>query len=115
MLFTKVRTQLLVFNASSISILPWATLVTILQTFVRPDLDYGDVLYNQAFHSAFHEKLESFPYNACLAITGAIKDTSRDQLYPELGLEFLHLRRWCRKLCLFCNILKAHSKVWDNF
>ena len=37
-------------------------------------------------------------YKAALVITGAIKGTSRDRLYQELGLESLADRRWSRKL-----------------
>ena len=55
--------------------------------FVRPHLDYGDILYDQAFNNSFHDRLESFQNNACLAITGAISGTSREKLYQELGLE----------------------------
>ena len=88
------------------NILPRAALVTIFKAFVQPYLDYGDVLYDQAFNSAFHDKLESIRYNACLAITGAIMGKSREKLCQELGLESLQLRRWCRKLCLFYKILK---------
>ena len=80
--------------------------MTIFKAFVQPYLDYGDVLYDQAFNSAFHDKLESIRYNACLAITGQIMGKSRENLCQELGLESLQLRRWCRKLCLFYKILK---------
>ena len=31
---------------------------------------------------------------ACLAITGAIRGTTREKIYRELGLESLRLRRW---------------------
>ena len=51
------------------------TLVTIYKAFVRPHLDYGDVLYDQAFNNSFHTKMESIQYNACLAIKGAIRST----------------------------------------
>ena len=53
---------------------------------MRPYLDYGDVIYDQASNDAFPNKLETVQYNATLAITGAIKDTSREKLYQELGL-----------------------------
>ena len=33
--------------------------------------------------------MESVQYNAALAITGAIRSTSREKLYQELGLESL--------------------------
>ena len=48
--------------------------------------------------------IESFQYNAALAITGAIRGTSREKLYKELGFESLHDRRWFRKLCFYYKI-----------
>ena len=57
--------------------LPRAPLVTIYKSFVRPHLDYGDILYDQMFINSFHERLESIQYNAALEITGAIKGNSR--------------------------------------
>ena len=93
------------------NLLPRQALVTIYKTFIRPHLDYGDVLYDQAFHNSFHAKMESIQYNACLAITGAIRGTSREKIYQELGLESLQLRRWYRKLCLFYKVFKnEHPK-----
>ena len=78
--------------------LPRAALITIHKAFIRPHLDYGDILYDQAYNMSFHQKLESIQYNACLAITGAIRGTSKEKLYQEIGLEFLQLRRWYRKV-----------------
>ena len=103
--FTKVR-KVIGFLRKLISILPRAALVTIFKSVVGPHLDYGDALYDQAFNSAFHDKLESIQYNGCLTITEAIRGTSREKLYQELGLESLQIRRWYRKLCLFYKILK---------
>ena len=54
------------------NLLPREALVTIQKAFVGPHLDYGDVLYDQAFNNSSHAKMESIQYNACLAITGAI-------------------------------------------
>ena len=53
------------------NLLPRSALNTIYKAFVRPYLDYGDILYDQAYMS-FHHKLESIQYDAYLAITGAI-------------------------------------------
>ena len=58
-------------------------------SFMRPYLDYGDIIYDQAYNVSFHEKLESVQYNSALAITGAIRGTSTEKLYNELGLETL--------------------------
>ena len=66
-------------------------LVTIHKAFIRPHLDYGDALYDQAFNNSFHVKIESIQYNTCLAITEAIRGTSREKIYKELGLESLQL------------------------
>ena len=74
-------------------------------------VDYGDVLYDQTVNSSFHAKMESIQYNACLAITGAIRGTSREEIYQELELESLQIRRWYRKLCLFYKFFKIeHPK-----
>ena len=63
-----------------------------------------------------HDRPESIQYNACLAITGAIRGTSREKFYQELGLESLRLRRWYRKLCLFYKDFKnEHSEEWKLF
>ena len=86
------------------NVLPRITLVTIYKAFVRSHLDYGDIFYNQAFNNFFHDRLESIQYNACLTIMGAIRGTSREKLYQELGLEPLRRRRWYRKLCLFYKV-----------
>ena len=51
----------------------------------------------------------SIQYNAALAITGAIKGTSREKIYPELDLESLQDGRWYRKLCVFYKILNTMS------
>ena len=67
------------------SLLPREALITIYKAFVRPHLDYGDVLYDQVFKASFYEKLESIQYIACLALTGAIRVTSKEKIYQELG------------------------------
>ena len=59
------------------SVLPRTSLLTIYKSFARPHLDYGDVVSDQPSNNAFSEKLETVQYNTALAITGAIKGTSR--------------------------------------
>ena len=86
------------------NILARPALLTIYKSFIRPHLDLGDIIYDQAYNLSFHQKLESIQYNASLALTGAIRRSSREKLYQELGLESLQLRRWYRKLCCFYKI-----------
>ena len=76
------------------TILPRLTLPTIYKAFIRPHLDYGDTIYEQAYTDSFHQKPESIQYNATLAITGAIRGTSLGKLYQKLGLESLQQRCW---------------------
>ena len=55
------------------------------------------------------EKLESVQYSAALAVTGTWKGTSRGNLYAELGLESLNLRRWSRRLTLLYKIVNNQT------
>ena len=57
-----------------------------------------------AFKWCFSNKLEIVQYNTASAITEAIKGTSREKLYQELGLEYPQQRRWMRRLCLFYTV-----------
>ena len=77
--------------------------------FIRPHLDYGDVIIDHAYNKSFHESLESLQYNASLAITRAIGGTSKQKLYQDLGLKSLQHRRWFSKLCISYQIFKIQS------
>ena len=82
-------------------VLPRTSLITIYKAFIRPHLDYVDVIFDQAFDNSFHQRLESIQYNAALAITETIRGTSRESLYQELGFESLQSRRWFRNYLSF--------------
>ena len=92
-----------------------SNIFTIYKSFIRPHLDYGDVVYDQPSNDAFSNKFETAQYNAALAITGAIKGTSREKLYQELGLEYLQQRRWMGRLCLFYRVVstKLPAYIYD--
>ena len=47
------------------------------------------MVYDEAYNKTFHKNLESIEYNPCLALPGAIRGSSRENLYHELGLESL--------------------------
>ena len=85
------------------------SLLTIYKSFIRPHLEYDDVIYDQAYNVSFQQKVEIIQYNAAVTITGAIRGTSKEKLFEELGLESLQHRRWYRKLCCFYKILKDQS------
>ena len=97
------------------SYLPRNTLNELYKLYIRPHLDYGDVIYHDppklcefsgnTTLSNQMEKLESVQYSAALAVSGAWRGTSREKLYAELGWESLSLRRWSRRLTLFYKIV----------
>ena len=97
--------------------LPRSSLLIIYKSFIRPHLDYGDIVYDQPNNSSLSEKFESLQYNAALAITGAIKGSSKEKLYQELGFESLKDRRWMRKLCYLYKVIssKRPSYLYDMF
>ena len=92
--------------------LPRDALLTIYKSFVRPHLDYGDIIYDQPQNESFCNKLESIQYNAALAINGAIRGASKTKLCKELGLEFLKSRRWFRRLCTFYKIITYNIRLY---
>ena len=81
--------------------LPRKVLLTLCKSFVRPHLDYGDIIYDQANNESFCNKLETVQYNAALVITGSIQGTLMVKLYKELGIESLKSRRWFRRYVVF--------------
>ena len=89
---------------SDSSKLPGNALITIYKSFIKPQLDYGDTVYDQPTNGSFSKKLENIQCNAALAITGAIKGTSQEKVYKDLGLESLKLMRKLRHLSM--NILQ---------
>ena len=59
---------------------PRTALITVYKAFVRPHLDHGYILFDQAFDLSFHQKLESIQYRACLAVTGEIPGIPREKI-----------------------------------
>ena len=88
--------------------LPRLSLCTIYKLFIRPHLDYGNIIYDQAYNASFQQKLENIQYNAALANTGAISGTYKEKLFEELGSESLQHRPWYRKL----NFERPISKIY---
>ena len=89
--------------------LPRTALITLHKAFFCSHLDCGGILYDLVHNAQFHQKLGSLQYNACLAITGAIRGSSKENVCQELGFESLQQRHWCRKLCSFYKILRNEN------
>ena len=75
------------------------SLLTLYKAFLKPLIDYGDIIYDQPQNESFSNEIESVQYKAALAISGAIQGTSYDKLNQELVLESLKSRRWYKCLC----------------
>ena len=91
------------------TLLPRQSLLTIYKSFIRPHLNYDDVIHDQPLNESLSNRIESAQYKAALAITGAIQGLFRKKIYQELGLDHLNQRRWMRRSCLFYKVY--HSKV----
>ena len=60
---------------------------------------------------SFHLKVESVQCNAYLAETGAMRGTSKEKLYQEIGLKSLQLGHWFRKLGMFYKTCKSKKST----
>ena len=61
--------------------LPRKSFLTIHKYFVRPQLDYQDVIYDNPVNESLINKLEKVQYQACLEITGVFQEESRESLH----------------------------------
>ena len=50
--------------------LPKTSLITFFKSFIRPHIDHGDMIYDRAYNTSFHQNIESIQCNVALAITG---------------------------------------------
>ena len=83
------------------------TLLTIYKSFVRPNLDYADIIYDKPFNESFKTKIEMIQYRTALVIIGEIKGASRDRLYQKIGLESLTDGRWSCRIFFFHKIVNG--------
>jgi len=71
--------------------------------YVRPHLDYGDVIYHNQRNDLM-KLIEQVQYKAALIVSGCWQGTSCERLYDELGWESLSSRRWFRRMVMFYKI-----------
>ena len=112
--------------------LPRKSMIQIYKSFIRPHLDYCDIIYHKPSHDIFSSeyyserassdplhnneqftnKIEAVQYNSALAITGCIRGTSREKLYSELGLESLCERRLFHRLLFLYKIINGLAPAY---
>ena len=85
------------FLCTFLVFLPRQSFAAVYKVLIRPHLVYEDIIYDQSYKNFFHQKMSQYN-NAALAITGAIRGTSKENFYQELGLELLSKRLWYIKL-----------------
>ena len=71
-----------------------------------------EMIYDQPNLSSLANKIESVQHDAALAITDAIRGTSKEKLYQELGFESLKDRRWLRRLCYLYKIVNTKQPAY---
>ena len=84
----------------------------IYKLYVRPHLDYGDIIYHKydpEYTLELAKKLESTQYSSALAVRGSWRETNTDRLLEELGWEYLYRRIWYRRLCHFYKLRNTQS------
>ena len=87
----------------------------IYKLYVRPHLDYGDIIYHKydpEFKFHFTKRFESTQYSAALAVSGAWRGTNTDKIYEELAWEILYYRRWYRRLCHFYKLQRNQIPLY---
>ena len=113
--FSSILSTVNEFNvvlSKSQTVLSRHSLWTIYKTFIRPNLDYYDVIYDKIFNEPWHKKRESIQYKAALAITGAIDSANTVKFYQDLGLQSLQNRRKLRRLSVFYKIYNDQSRLY---
>ena len=58
-------------------ILPRESLITICKSFVRPHLDYRDIIYDPAYNTSFHQNIESIQYKTAQAVRAQYEELQK--------------------------------------
>ena len=83
-------------------------LLTICKSFERPNYYCVHIIYFKTHNASFHQNLEKIQYSSALAITGAIRGTSKEKLCQELRLEYLEKDDGIRNSVTFIRFSKSN-------
>ena len=103
--------------------MPRKAVLQIYKSFIRPHLDYCDVIYHKPTYDDFNSSYYSVNaktdpvstnshFTHKIAITGCVRGTSREILYSELGLTSPYDRRRFHRLPLFYKILNELTPAY---
>jgi len=78
----------------------------IYTSFIRPLLEYGDIIFDSCTQR-LKDELESLQLEAARIVTGATNLISHNKLYQEIGWLPLAKRRYIHKLILFYKMING--------
>ena len=106
----RVSKRVSVFNSLKFK-LPRQVLEAIYKSFVRPSLEYADVVWHNCTVSD-SRLVERVQYECSLAVSGAVRGSSYSSLLHELGWEKLSDRRYVHSLVLFHKIVNGQARQY---
>ena len=83
------------------------SLQIIFFSFIRPLLEYADVVLDNCTQYEANEKLEKIQHEAARIVSGATKLVSIDKLLKEVGCDTLSCRRKKHKQILFYKMING--------
>jgi hypothetical protein len=111
-LIAKCRTQVACLKSYKYR-LSRKSLDTMYKSFILPQLDYADVVWNNCSQK-LSEDLESLQLDAIRTITGAVRGTSHQKLYNDSGYVTLKERRLRHKIIMYHKIVHEKTPTYLN-
>ena len=87
------------------------TLEIMYTSFIRPSLEYGDVVWANMSQCKIRQ-LELIQKRAGRIISGAVRGTSTEIIYSELGWDSLEKRRYYHKMLFFHKIVNGNAPMY---
>ena len=87
----------------------------IYKSFIRPHLDYGNIVYDQAFNESVHKNLESIRYNAPIEIHKRYMEQQEIHLwktFSRIRLRILKIEIFVKKIMF---IYKLFHKKYPSY
>ena len=91
--------------------LPRHVLEVIYKSFIRPLLEYADIVWHGCTISD-SRRIERVQYECSLTVSGAVRGSSYLSLLSELGWEKLSDRRHIHSLTMFHKIVHGHTRQY---
>ena len=90
------------------------SLQTMYFSFIRPLLEYGDIIWDNCCNYEKFE-IEKIQIEAGRIITGATKSCSKSKIQEETGWDSLETRRYKHRMVTFFKMVKGHAPSYLQF